>query len=196
MWTCFRRPCAGTIRRWAIPDPAVTIATSGAAVAEFFRPATGPDAPGALVVASTEASLAAILRSLSSGKMRVDLSLHLLKDGKFNPKADQRTRMEMEDVASGARPLVLAADLDGDGWRELMISRRPDDLLVFAGAPTGPRLAAAPLEHLKGPLPRKPQEAFVADLDGSGREALVFWYRSGRYNDTLRRTLRFVRWVD
>jgi hypothetical protein len=180
--------------RWSFPDPGQPIATAGAAVAELFRTGTSPAAPAALAVASTDATLGAILRSLSSGKVRLELDLHVLQEGRFNPKPDQRSRITLEGISSGARPLVLAADLDGDGWRELLINRRPDRMVVYAGSPSGPRIGAPALGELSGPVPRKPQEVFVADLDGSHRETLVFWYRSGRYDAQLRQTLRFLRW--
>jgi hypothetical protein len=147
-------------------------------------------------VASTDVTLGAILRSLSSGRVRLSLELHVLKTGQFNPKPDQKARLTLEDISSVGRPLVLAADVDGDGWRELLINRKQDTMIVFPGSADGPRIGNQIPDDLKTPLPRKSQETFVADLDGSGREGLVFWYRSGRYNPKLRQTLRFVRWKD
>jgi hypothetical protein len=181
---------------WSFPVEGTPITTNGAAVAELFRAGTDRAAPAALAVASTEVTLGAILRGLSTGKVRLDLDLHLLQAGKFDPHPNQHTRVVLEGLGSGARPLVLAADIDGDGWRELLINRQPDLLIAYRGSSQGAQLSSPPLTELRGPLPRKPEEAFVADLDGNGREDLVFWYRSGRYSDLLRRTLTFARWQE
>jgi hypothetical protein len=182
--------------RWSFAPAPDTLGTDGAAVAWLLRTGTAPGSPPALVVASTNATLGAILRTLSTGKARLTLGVHVLQAGRFPTAPDHRADLQLEGIASGARPLALAADLDGDGWREFLIGRKPDVLTVYPGSPTGPRIGAPALAELHSPLPRKPQEALAADLDGDGREELVFWYRASSLSETQRQTLRFVRWKD
>ena len=69
-------------------------------------------------------------------------------------------------------PAILAADVDGDGRKDLLVQESEDEMRIFAGI-DGPDLFAKRGQRMKLPLPRDREEFTVFDLDADGRDDLV-----------------------
>lgn len=151
-----------------------------------------------LFVATMEVSLLAVVRAFVVRKVAFDVYLRPWREGRLPETAPVRGELDFR-VDLGARegrPMVLTADLDGDGRREFLFNLQPDRLTAFSADPGDDDFGETPLAEIVLPLPRRAEDFLVADLTGDGRETLLIHYRGKRYEPELRRTLRAVTLVD
>jgi hypothetical protein len=173
------------------PGPAAELRTQGAALALPIRPRVAAGAEPVLFTAGTEVTLGAMLQLLSEHRAVLDVAFYALRPDGARAIPGLAAKLTLEDLKEGIQALILAADLDGDGLRELAISRKPGRITVYRATAQGPDLIAPPLAELDTPLPRQQEEARVMDLAGDGKEVLVFWYRGN--NNPEAAVLRIVR---
>jgi hypothetical protein len=171
--------------------------TEGPTFAELVYLEKSPDRRPALFVATLEVTLMAFIRALTMKTVNLDVFLYRWSPQHLTmPAGTQASLTFGVDFRTQKRPMVLLADLDGDGRREVLFNLRPDQVSAFRAGDGVSNWDGAPFATGKLELPRKPEWVTVADLYGDGREELLLWYRDGGDPPLLRRTLRVVRMVD
>ena len=170
--------------------------SEGPVFAELIYPATDPKAPPAVFLATTEVNLLAVVRAFTLSTVVLNLFVYPFEDGKLvkPPPVQGDLTFELKKKDKKNRPMILLADLDGDGWREYLFNMETDSLTAFRGSPTGPNLRGNPMASRQVALPGRPRTIFVNDLDGDGREELTLWFNRQENPEALLRTLRVVRY--
>lgn len=171
--------------------------TEGPAFAELVRPRTAATERPALFVATMEVNMVAVVRALTTKSVSIEAFLYQWDGDRIAvPAAAQTVLTFGVDIASQKRPMLLLADLTGNGQRQFLFNLRPDRLVAFPAEKGIPRWSGAPLATGPVELPQRREWVTVADLDGDGREELLLWYRAPSDPPELKRTLRVVRLVD
>ncbi|MBI4082157.1 MAG: hypothetical protein HY423_06050 [Candidatus Lambdaproteobacteria bacterium] len=171
--------------------------TEGPAFAELVRPRTAAAERPALFVATMEVSLMAVIRAITVKSVSIDAFLYQWDSDRIVvPAVAQASLSFGVDIGSQKRPMLVLADLAGNGQREFVFNLRPDQFVAFPADGGIPRWSGAPVASAQVELPRKRDWITVADLDGDGREELLLWYRGGSDPPELKRTLRVIRQVD
>jgi hypothetical protein len=168
--------------------------SEGPAFAELVFPQVNGAGPPELFLATTEVSLMAIIRAFTLNEVSLDLYVYPWRKGKLvaPPPVSGTLVFELKGKGKKNRPMVLLADLTGDGRREYLFNMDTDTLTVFPAGPQGPDFEADPLFEQDVELPRKPDTIFVKDLDGDGKEELVLWHLRQAPPSPLARTLRVL----
>ncbi|MEE8396233.1 MAG: hypothetical protein V3S29_09275 [bacterium] len=172
--------------------------SEGPAFAELVFPSTNGAAGPALFLATTDVTLMAVIRAFTLGTVSLDVFVYPWRDGKLvTPPTQQGAfTFQLKSRKKNNRPMILLADLNGDGWREYLFNLDTDSLYAYAGAAEGARFGAAPMVKTQVALPQRPETIFVGDLDQDGREELVLWYRRGSNPPKLRSTIRVLEFVE
>ena len=171
--------------------------TEGVAFARMTLPAK-PDADQpSLFIATMDVNLMALVRAFVTRKVSFEVYLRPWENGALIDPAPISGSLDfrIDFGQKKGRPLLLAADLDGDGRREFLFNLQPNSLTAFNANPGDEDFGDSPLARIAVPLPRKPEDILVAEL-GDGRESLLLHYRGNSYSSEERRTLRIVRLVD
>ncbi len=171
--------------------------TEGVAFTRVILPAMADAGGPALFIATMEVSLMALMRAFVSRRVSFEVYLRPWENGALTDPAPITGSLDfkIDFGEKKGRPVLLSADLDGDGRRELLFNLQPDSLTAFNTRRDGEDFGESPLAHVSVPLPRKPEGILVAEL-GDGRESLLLHYRGSAYSPDERRTLRIVRLVD
>lgn len=172
--------------------------SEGPAIAELVYPKRKADATPMLVLATTEVGLMAIIRAFTFNEVTLDLFVYPWRDGKLlaPPPVSGNLDFEISGNDKKNRPKVLLADLDADGQREYLFNMDTDTLTAFRGTAQGPDFGAEPVVEVAVGLPERKTTILVEDLDGDGREELVFWYKRGGKDNSLLHTLRVMQLVE
>lgn len=189
-------PGKSTASRYTLGEPAKTYFTEGLAFVELIRPNVRGDP--ALFLATMEVDVMALVKAIMLRRVTFEAYLYPWKDGALPQDATIKGdfTFSVELAEKGSRPMLLMADLDGDGRREFVFNLEQNKLFAFPSNPGNGRLGGTPIAQAELPLPKKAKEVLVADLEGSGREVLLVRYRGKAYSAKEQRTLRVVRWED
>ena len=179
--------------RYVHGEPTKTYFTEGLAFVELIR--LNVKGEPTLFLATMDVNVMALVKAFMLRRVTFEAYLYPWKSGALPQEAPVKGDFTFGvDLAEkGRRPMVLMADLDGDGRREFLFNLEQDKLFAFPSNPSNNRLGGTPLAEVALPLPRKSLDVLVADLDGSGRESLLVRYRGKNHSLKEQRTLRVVR---
>ena len=154
---------------------------SGGSFAQVGRGAVvgpGEKAPVWLMLATTEVSFSTVMKALATGEVRMKLETFAIAQGAVTPGPLHQGEVTFTHLKDeGRRPLILLADLDGDGRREYLLNLAPDALSIYPGTASNP-LAEAPMLVPGVVLPPSPSQVLRIHRDGAGGEALLYWHRT------------------
>lgn len=172
--------------------------SEGPAIAELVAPQRDGEGTPMLVLATTEVGLMAIIRAFTFNEVTLDLFVYPWRNGKLltPPPTDTSLDFEISGNDKKNRPKVVLADLDADGRREFLFNMDTDTLTAFRGGKLGPEFDADPVVETSVPLPERKRTIFVEDLDGDGKEEVIFWYRRAGADKSLLRTLRVLQMAE
>jgi hypothetical protein len=176
-------------------ETAKTYFTEGLAFVELIRPSLRGNGEPSLFLATMEVNLMGLVRAVMLRKVTFEAYLYPWQNGALPQDAPLRGTFtfSVELAEQGTRPMLLMADLTGDGQREFLFNLEMDRLFAFSSKPDAKKLGDHPIADVAAPLPRKPEDVLVADLDGSGKEMLLLRYRGKQFSPKEQRTLRIVR---
>lgn len=137
-----------------------------------------------IMVASLDIGVAQIIGALMSGS--IDQDIYLFKmgaDGHYleEPSAEKEVELNfsLSSGKSGA-PVVKAADFDGDGIKDIMLSNGEKKLKIFQGR-NNKRLFKKRSDKYKILLPKDGNLVEVMDLNNDAKEDIIIRY--GRQDD-------------
>ena len=156
------------------PEPASVIRSGGIQIDSQLVDIDG-DGVQEIVVTSVDFGVGTIIRALVARTVSLNVGIYRMSDGRY-PDKPVVTRKVTATVSLGDGdifvPAIIAADIDGDGRKDLLVQESEDELRVFPGV-SGGELFAGKGERYRLPLP-KDREAFtVFDLNADGRQDLV-----------------------
>ena len=159
------------------PSPKVLTGDAGA-LAKVLQTRGGTAPEWALLIARSEVSMANLLQTLASRKLRLDFTIHRLKAGALLD-AEPGGSLLLEGFGqSGARPFLLALDMTGDGRRELLVNTRPN-LLRVVSTSGADWFSKRFLAETEVEMPSTKDTVLQTDLDDDGRAELAIWHRKG-----------------
>jgi hypothetical protein len=178
-------------------DPVKTYFTEGIAFVQLIQPTTRGKAEPTLFLATMEVSLVGIAKAFMLRKVTFEGFLYPWQNGALPPQPPVKGSFtfSVELAEKGTRPMLLMADVDGDGRREFLFNLEIDKLFAFPYSPAKSSFGGDALANAPVPLPRKPTDVLTGDLDGSGRETLLLRYRGKQYSAEEQRTLRAI-WME
>ncbi len=144
-----------------------------------------------ILVSSFDVGVSQIIGALLSGSVDQDVYLFALNSNDIYNK----TPLFSEEVdlnfslssGSTGQPVILSADLDGDGVKELMLSVNEKRLAIYAGEKSDRLLKTKSKRH-KLLLPQDGSMLTSVDLNNDGREEVIVRY--GKQDDeALRNTI-------
>lgn len=153
-------------------DKPTTIATSAAAVDVQLRDIDN-DGDLDILASQVDLSISNIGRALVSRKVQVDLCAYIWGSGGYASQAKVIRRTGFSISEPERLKLKVEADLNGDGWIDLVTNDGEDQLVAFAGGPAG--ISETPLATYPGALPLGPDPLFIEDLTGDARAEVLLW---------------------
>lgn len=132
-----------------------------------------------VLVSGFDIGVSQIIGALVSGS--IDQDVHLFKSdasSRFASKANITKEVELSfSLTSGqtGQPVVTFADIDGDGYQDLLLSGGEQALTVHLGEPSD-SLFNRNDETLKLQLPRDGEMLTVSDLNHDGKDELIIKY--------------------
>ena len=142
------------------------------------------DSKDEVLVAGFDIGLTQIIGALVSGS--IDQDVHVFKmdsDGRFSDDSNVTKEVELNfSLSSGqaGSPVVKLADLNGDGFKELILSNDESSLKIYLGQAGEAPFARKAQEH-QLQLPIEGSMLKTEDLNGDGREDILIKY--GRQDD-------------
>ena len=155
-------------------DPSSVIRSEGVQI-DSERIDLDGDGAQEIVVTSVDFGVGTVIRALLARRVGLDLGIYRMRDGAYSDRPTiSRKVTATVSFSEGAIsvPAILAADVDGDGRKDLLVQESEDEMRIFAGI-DGPDLFAKRGQRMKLPLPRDREEFTVFDLDADGRDDLV-----------------------
>lgn len=155
-------------------EPASVIRSGGIQI-DSQRVDLDGDGTEEILVMSVDFGVGTVIRALLARTVSLDLGIYRMRDGIY-PDRPVVTRKVTATVSLGEGdifvPAILAADVDGDGRKDLLVQGGEDEMRIFAGVP-GEQLFAAKGDRVRMPLPRDREAFSVFDLNADGRDDLV-----------------------
>jgi len=132
-----------------------------------------------LVVRKVYLSFARVIRALISGNVSLRLRFfRMTPDGRYDEEPNYVTRTNVRfSMASGQIdiPAIAVADFDGDGLKDLLMQKRPDELSLSRGV-ADESLFSDDSVTIETKLPRNGDLVASEDVDGDGRSDLIMRY--------------------
>lgn len=132
-----------------------------------------------VLVAGFDIGVSQVISALLSGSIDEDVYLFRLNDqDKFSDKAGFSETVELSfSISSGqtGQPVILLADVNGDGYKELLLSSDEEHLEIFPGN-SGKSMFSSRSKEVKLPLPDEGDRMVAEDINGDGREDILFSY--------------------
>lgn len=147
-----------------------------------------------VLLAGFDISLTQIIGALLSGS--IDQNVYIFKmdeHGNFPKKANIHEIVDLKfSITSGrsGSALVKLADLDGDGHKELLLSKNTKALSIYRGK-KGVRPFNKKPTHYKTHLPEDGDQVLIGDLNNDGKQDLLFNYGS-LDNPNLNKTIKVL----
>ncbi|WP_242620360.1 FG-GAP repeat domain-containing protein [Shewanella maritima] len=137
-----------------------------------------------VVVSGFDIGVSQIIGALLSGSIDQDVYVFKMDaNSKFPKKANESEQVELNfSLTSGqsGEPIVALADINGDGFKELLLSDSDDTLKIFVGQ-SGSQPFSRKSHQLNFTLPTEGSMLSVSDVNGDGRDDLLVQY--GRQDD-------------
>jgi len=131
-------------------------------------------------IPSTHFGVGTIIRVLLRGSANLDIDFYLLNAQRQYPqKADFRQQATIDVSIGNLRydmPLFQLADINGDGFKALLIGEGLSQLKVYQH--DDKRLFSRRSERLKLDLPRDARKVRVMDVTGNGKQDLILPFDS------------------
>ena len=146
-----------------------------------------------MAAGSIDVGLGTIVSALLTGTVDFDVHFYRMQDGSYpeEPNATREARIEFDlSEARASIPVLLLADVDGDGDRDLVMREDQNELLIFPSQ-AGPALFGDTPLRMTVPLPENGQLVQAADLNGDAAEDLVVRYE-GRSGPDAKRNLTLL----
>ena len=144
-------------------------------------------------IPSTHFGVGTIIRVLLRGSANLDIDFYLLDAQRRYPaKADFRQQATIDVSIGNLRydmPLFQLADINGDGFKALLIGEGLSQLKVYQH--DNQRLFSRRSEKLKLDLPRDARKVRVMDLTGNGKQDLILPFDS-QEAESLRHQLHLL----
>ncbi len=148
------------------------------------------DARQEVLVSSFDISVSQIIGALLSGSVDQDVLIYVqdIQSGAFKKSISKEVELtfSLSTGKSGA-PVVKLADLDGDGFKELILSADENRLKIYAGV-NGDKYIASRAQKFSLPLPQNGVLLSSDDLNHDGKEELLVRYGvedAEQYHDDL-----------
>ena len=181
----------------SFPGKPQLLFSEGPAFAKLVFPKRGSESHPYFFLATADVSLMAIIKAFTLNSATLDLMAYRWNENRVTipPMVHASLSFRLKNDEKKNRPLLVLADLDGDGWREFLVNQEVDTLTAYRGSGKGPELRGDPLFQKPVALPLKTDTIFVHDLDGDGREEIILWYAREK-DPLLHRTLRVLEYAD
>lgn len=153
-------------------DKPTTIATTSAAVDVQLRDIDN-DGDLDILASQVDLSISNLGRALVSRKVQVELCAYIWGSGGYASQAKVIRRTNLSISEPDRLKLKIEADLNGDGWIDLVTNDGEDQLAAFAGGPAG--ISEAPMAVWPGALPLGPDPIFIDELTGDARAEVLLW---------------------
>ncbi|MDH4121884.1 MAG: VCBS repeat-containing protein [Deltaproteobacteria bacterium] len=173
---------------WGLNPTPQLFLSEGLSFNYLVYPSPRPQEAMGVFTGTMEISLVAVIRYITSRGITLDAYYIPWKDGRLTvPPPIHETLTFKADFSKGSssRPMLVTADLDGDGWREFVFNNTPETLEAYQGVKGGPRLGYV-IATGAIPLPKNREMVMTADLNKDGREELVVWYGGTANGRSLR----------
>ncbi|QDP01918.1 FG-GAP repeat domain-containing protein [Thalassotalea sp. PS06] len=148
------------------------------------------DARQEVLMSSFDISVSQIIGALLSGSVDQDVLIYVQdsQSGLFKQSISKEVELtfSLSTGKSGA-PVVKLADLNGDGYKELILSADEDKLKIYAGV-NGDQYIASKAQKFSLPLPKNGVLLSSDDLNLDGKEELLVRYGdedAEQYHDDL-----------
>jgi len=133
---------------------------------------------------ATNIGLMKIVGILLSGSASVQVSFYEQNDdGSFETKAKYRKKVSVDfDMSSGQSsvPVVEMTDLNGDGHKDLVLSKGQEKLRFYMATPNAKKMFAKKPTELALSLPKNGKFVSIQDVNGDARgDVLVHYDRLG-----------------
>ncbi len=147
------------------------------------------------VAGSVNIGIGKIIGILLSGSTGVDVNFFRQgEDGKYPKKPTFKKKVSVEfNMSSGqsSLPVVELGDIDGDGVKDLILSKNEKEFQFFMGTPTAKKMFARKAIKLKTKIPKNGEDVEVLDLNEDGKDDFIFHFdRLGADGDDVKN--RFV----
>ncbi|MCF1431618.1 MAG: VCBS repeat-containing protein [Shewanella sp.] len=132
-----------------------------------------------VLVAGFDISLSQVISALLSGSIDEDVYLFKLNNaGQYSKKPGFADTVELSfSFSSGetGEPVILLADINGDGFKDLLLSGDEQHLTIFPGR-AGAGMFVSRSNKVRLPLPQKGDLLLADDINGDGRDDLLISY--------------------
>jgi len=112
------------------------------------------------------------------------------EDGQFSEDPSYRKKISVDfDMSSGQSsvPVVEMTDYDGDGHKDLVLSKDNKGLRVYHATPSAKKMFARKAIEIDLSLPKNGEQVTAADLNGDGKGDLMMYFdRLGADGETNR----------
>lgn len=159
----------------SFPKNPTTIIASNGIQALSERVDLNGDGMQEVIVTSIDIGIGMIIRALLTRSFSMDVGIYTLSQDGYPTAANvDRSITAKFDLTNGELfvPVVLPADVTGDGKLDWLVQDSETKLRVYEGV-DGPKLFSTQYSTHKLELPRNPQDFRVVDVDGDGRDELL-----------------------
>jgi len=121
-----------------------------------------------------------IIGILLSGSVSIPVMFYeQSEDGQFSEDPSFRKKISVDfDMSSGQSsvPVVEMADVDGDGHKDLILSKDNDALRIYQATPNARKMFARKAIEIDLKLPKNGEQVTTADLNDDGKGDLIMHF--------------------
>jgi len=186
-----REGVSGTLEFESKPS---SVVGSGGIQIDVDRQDLDGDGQMEMIITSFNLGLGSIVRGLLSRSANLDLSIYRLQDGRYPEKPNVRRRITAKlDLSEGEVfvPAVLAGDVNGDGFKDLLVQNGSDELRVYAGIGSHALFEKSAI-NLQMALPLSSGKIEVLDIDNDGDDDLLAQFPANAEADTPPKVVALV----
>ncbi|MCK0069023.1 FG-GAP repeat domain-containing protein [Kordiimonas laminariae] len=140
----------------------------------------GTDGKKDFVAGAANLGIGKIIGIFLSGSTSVDVNFYEQGDnGRYTEKPTYKKKVSVAfNLSSGQSsiPVVEMGDFNGDGSKDLVVSKKEKELQFFMATPGGKNMFARKAVKLKIPLPKNGEYVDALDLNEDGKDDLVFYF--------------------